>query len=191
VGTVFGDLTIVETGIKVPGRDNRRVKVRCSCGTEKLVLPAHLVSGNIQSCGCRKLRCGQANPRFKGFGEISGSLFRGIEGGARSRNLLFDVTVEYLWDLYLRQGRKCALTGLPIHMRQHGKKGTASLDRINSDLPYLGGNVQWVHKAVNLMKGSLDQQAFVAICGVVAKCQGEVSWSSEIQEKLDAWHIRG
>ncbi len=190
VGTVFGDLTIIEIGIKVPGRNNRRVRVRCSCGTEKLALPAHLIRGSIKSCGCRKLRWGQANLRYRGCGEISGSFFKSIEGSARTRGLSFDVTLEYLWGLYLQQNRKCALTGFPIHMRQRGKGGTASLDRIDSDLPYLKGNVQWVHKAVNLMKGSLDQQSFVALCGAVTKCRGEVRWSPEIQEKLDAWHIR-
>jgi hypothetical protein len=184
VGTPFGDLVVLEIGIKVPGRDNRRVKVRCVCGEEKLVLPAHLISGNIKSCGCRKLRCGLANPRYKGAGEIGGSYFRSMEWSARQRNLSFDVTIEHLWGLYLQQNRKCALTGLSIHMRSHGGRGTASLDRINSDLPYQEGNVQWVHKVVNLMKGLLGQQVFVAFCEAVSRFQGDSGLTPEFLEGL-------
>ena len=189
VGTPFGDLTIIEVGIKVPGRDNRRVRVRCVCGKEKLVLPAHLISGNIKSCGCRKLRCGQENLRYKGAGELGGSYFRSMEGSARSRNISFDVTIEYLWDLYLKQNRKCALTGLSIFMRRSGKKGrgkrgTASLDRINSDLPYQEGNVQWVHKVVNKMKGLLNQQVFVAFCEAITRHHGDNGLTPEFLEGL-------
>jgi len=167
VGTVFGDLTLIKSGIKMPGRNSRRVEVRCICGEEKFVLPAHLVSGAIKSCGCRKRRRGSAHPKYTGHEEISGSHFRHMEDMARKRGILFKVTIQYLWNLYIQQNRKCALTGAPLDMWPK-KDRTASLDRIDSKLPYRKGNLQWVHKAVNMMKGSLDQAVFINLCESVA-----------------------
>lgn len=173
VGTVFGDLTLVEVGIALPGRNTRYFRLRCTCGTEKHVLPAHLASGMIQSCGCRKRRVGQANPRYKGCGSLTGSHLKSIEGMARKRGLSFTVTKEYLWALFLRQDQKCALTDIPLYMRPSNGKGTASLDRIDSDKGYEEGNVQWVHKKVNKMKWELSQEEFLALCGAVVRHKGD------------------
>lgn len=166
VGTVFGDLTVTKIGVKASGRNPRRVKVRCVCGKEKNVLPAHLASGAIKSCGCRKKRLGQNNPKYSGYEEISGSHFRSLEGMARKRQIPFKVTIQYMWELYLQQNRECALTGAPLVMWPRQER-TASLDRIDSALPYKKGNVQWVHKNVNMMKGQLDQSDFISWCEAV------------------------
>ena len=44
----------------------------------------------------------------------------------------------------------------------------ASLDRIDRTKGYEPGNVQWVHKIVNDMKGTLKDADFIAWCGAVA-----------------------
>ena len=46
---------------------------------------------------------------------------------------------------------------------------TASLDRIDSSKGYVPGNIQWVHKDVNWMKGSFTQEYFVNICKKISK----------------------
>jgi transposase-like protein len=109
------------------------------------------------------------NPRWSGYGEICGSHWKSIVYQANSRSIQFDITIEYGWDLYLSQDRKCALTDVPIFFADTDydyKRGikNASLDRINSDDGYVIGNVQWVHKKVNLMKGSISQEDFITIC---------------------------
>ena len=75
--------------------------------------------------------------------------------------------MEYAWDLFLKQNRQCALTGLPLTIAMHGN-GNASLDRIDSLLGYEEGNVQWVHKHINLMKNALDENYFIKMCSLVA-----------------------
>jgi hypothetical protein len=44
------------------------------------------------------------------------------------------------------------------------RKGTASLDRIDSSRGYTADNIQWVHKHVNLMKRSFNEEYFINTC---------------------------
>jgi hypothetical protein len=41
---------------------------------------------------------------------------------------------------------------------------TASLDRIDSSIGYVEGNVQWIYKPLNTMKGTLSNQEFIQLC---------------------------
>jgi hypothetical protein len=45
---------------------------------------------------------------------------------------------------------------------------TASLDRIDSNKDYVEGNIQWVHKHLNLMKNILSQEYFINLCNKVS-----------------------
>ena len=45
---------------------------------------------------------------------------------------------------------------------------TASLDRIDNSKGYLKGNVQWVHKDVNMAKGTMKNDSFIAMCKTIA-----------------------
>ena len=45
---------------------------------------------------------------------------------------------------------------------------TASLDRIDSKKGYIKGNLQWVHKDLNIMKNSYPNQYFIEMCKKVA-----------------------
>lgn len=99
--------------------------------------------------------------------DIKNSTFCGVKRGARVRNLEYSITLEQAWELYLKQDKKCALTGLPITIicsYKAEEKSTASLDRINSSEGYVEGNIQWVHKDVNLIKRDMDQKEFVKMC---------------------------
>lgn len=126
--------------------------MRCSCGLEKTVLGTHLVSNRTKSCGCLKNVKGKGRYNWKGAGSVSGSYFnsivRGATGGKGRKPIEIDITVEYIADLLDNQKNKCKLSGLPIST----KAGTASLDRIDSSKGYLVGNVQWLHKDINMMK---------------------------------------
>jgi hypothetical protein len=87
---------------------------------------------------------------------------------SRGKNRIFIevlITKEDALSLYNSQNGLCALTGLPISFSDH----TASLDRIDSDRHYEPGNVQWLHKAVNIMKNRLSQADFIEICHRVAE----------------------
>lgn len=105
--------------------------------------------------------------KFKGHGELSGRDWSRIKYSASKRNIDFDVnlTIEFVWNLYLEQDKKCKLSGLPITINKSAKiNNTASLDRIDSNLGYNSTNVQWLHKDVNNLKGSMSNEETIKLC---------------------------
>jgi hypothetical protein len=106
--------------------------------------------------------------KWKGYEEISGTRWSSYQKGAEARGFIFEITIEYAWELFLKQEQKCAYTGIPIYfdmsldnLRKYGHQGgTASLDRIDSLKGYIMGNVQWVHKDANKMKMDLPEEDF-------------------------------
>lgn len=149
----------------------------CECGGCIDVPTAKLTSGHTRSCGCILEGVGNKSNRWKGCGEIGNSVFNNIRKGAEKRNLIFSVSIEYLWNLFLKQNRKCALTGIELYFEKYNvadkeknfRGNTASLDRINSDFGYVEGNVHWVHKDINQMKWDYDYLYFVKLCELITK----------------------
>ena len=143
----------------------------CDCGKEIVVMTSELNSGHVQSCGClQKIKARQTVfDRRKDFGEITGTLISRIKSAAESRKLEFSVTIEYIWNLYLLQNKKCKLSGVDIIFgdRYDTTTTTASLDRIDSSKGYIDGNVQWVHKAVNYMKWDKSDEEFLMWCNLI------------------------
>ncbi len=90
--------------------------------------------------------------------------------GAANRSLPFELTMEYAWDLYEQQKCLCALSGIPIGFGATSKNSntSASLDRIDNAKGYVEGNVQWVHKSINLMRNVLTVEKFIEWCKRVA-----------------------
>jgi hypothetical protein len=155
------------------------VLCKCDCGNTVVHRLSGLKSGKTKSCGCLKYLKGEKSPFFTGCGEISGKFFSHIKrtanGGTNKRKRIckdFDINVEFLWDLFLKQNKKCAITNVPICFSSiFGKfsDGTASLDRIDSNKGYTEDNVQWVHKTINMMKNKLSMDEFTEWCKLVAK----------------------
>ncbi len=168
-GDNFGLLTIRK---KYRGKDKRYYCLcDCECGNEKLVELAHLISGGCISCGCAQKKI-TSERTWKGCGNISGSLWYAIKKSAEIRGIAFRITIDDAWALFKRQDGKCALTGEQLTFARAitglNGLGTASLDRINSRLPYVSGNVQWVHKVINIMKNKQKEADFVIWCQKVA-----------------------
>ena len=173
-GKTFGKLLVKSLHSTTRNR-HTRWKCECECGREKDILGTHLVSGKTVSCGCAQYPSGNKSKLWKGHGEISGAFFRDIRRGAEGckgrTRIQFSITIEYIWKLWEKQGGKCSLSGLPIELpRTNAVRGTASLDRVRSDVGYVSGNVQWVHKDVNMMKRNLEQSHFIEMCEAVARC---------------------
>lgn len=173
--TKFGRLFIIK---QMPSKNGyRRVLCQCDCGNEtEINLFALFGSMPTKSCGClstevKKSKTKANNPRWTGYESISGHFFGSIRSGARKRKLVFDITAKDIFNLFIKQDRKCALTGLDLCFRScYGKwDGNASLDRIDSSKGYVIGNVQWVHKDVNKMKMDFKQDDFIRLCQLVAK----------------------
>jgi hypothetical protein len=129
------------------------------------------VAEHYKSCGCLRKRSREQSPTFKGREQINGTLWSQIRTNAFRRNYPFVVTLHQAWDLFLKQNRKCALSGLELKFgtRYYGEETTASLDRIDSSRGYEGNNIQWVHKDINWMKQDFSQSEFIAYCKLVSE----------------------
>lgn len=142
----------------------------CDCGTQKILSSTRIRLGQVKSCGCLLKIRGQKHHFFKGYKEISQSVFNKIRQKAEDRNINFEIKIQDIYDLYIKQSKKCAVSGIPIKFKQHkDDEQTASLDRIDSNKHYTIENVQWVHKKINTMKWNLSQQEFIDYCKIVAK----------------------
>lgn len=149
--------------------------VKCDCGNEVKMGASELLrkpkrkTQVPKSCGCYRKR--NRGPKYKGVGDLSSTKFRGIMARAKYRDQAFKITIRWAWDLFVRQEKKCALTGLPITLHPSSVEegaSTASLDRIDSSKGYIKGNVQWVHVVINFMKHSLAEEEFVRWCRLVS-----------------------
>ena len=92
-----------------------------------------------------------------------------LQRDARIRGIPFDITIEEAWELFLKQERKCSYTNmlLTFPTTSCSYDGTASLDRIDSSKGYSIGNLQWVHKWVNIMKTDLTEPEFFGFCKMI------------------------
>lgn len=155
------------------GHGEAMYQCRCACGTEKAVSGYNLKEGKSLSCGTCQVPEGEMHRQWQGHGDISGDYWYQIWRGStrakgRRYNVEFAITIEYAWDLFLKQGRRCAMTGWPLTMSKKQQARTSSLDRIDSKKGYVEGNVQWVHKEVNMMKNKIPVARFVELCKAVA-----------------------
>ena len=152
---------------------------KCDCGSDERVVRRHALIRNMStSCGCRrdqyaKLR-GRNSANYTGYCGLPGKFWKKLVRRARRYGKL-KLTIKAAWELFEEQERRCALTGLPITFgrAEHPEETTASLDRIDSSKGYEPGNVQWVHKDVNLMKGSLSVEDLLHYCQLIVEHVGD------------------
>lgn len=175
VGSTLGKLTVV--GIKNVRLSNGRLHAKavcnCKCGNTIEVFWTSFASRVTQSCGCDSNRydkvTGANNYRFKGFKDIRSAFWSGYRNGASARGHSFEITKEYAWDLFEKQGKKCAMSGVPLVFgtNKNNSLTTASIDRKDPKVGYIEGNIQWVHKTINLMRNTLSVGEFVEWCRLV------------------------
>lgn len=164
----FGSLTALYPDEPRRGKTQQKTRwrVRCRCGKEFSCDTGDLVRedgrGRV-SCGCLNHATGPSSPHWRGGTLTSGTYLGALRRGAAVRGYEFAVTVEDLDLVFLRQGERCALTGVPLVMGDN-----ASVDRVDSSRGYTPENIQWVDKTINQMKSDLDQGGFLDWCRKVA-----------------------
>lgn len=143
-----------------------KAKFRCFCGKEFLSYAGDVMYGYKKSCGCKS--SGSGWPTWNGCGDISGYIFSGIRSSAKKRDLEFSINVQYVWELFLKQNKRCIYTGRELVFMKKFIKGaydqTASLDRIDSSKGYVEGNVQWIHKDIQEIKWDRSEIDFIELC---------------------------
>lgn len=165
IGKKSGKLTIVELleGERLHGQFVWLAK--CDCGNKTEVNTGRFLHKQKQSCGCLVFRKKTRAPNWKGIGQLSAVRYHVLKNKAKRRGLSFNVTHEFLWELFKSQKGICKLSGVKIDLgSSKDDYGTASLDRINSVRGYEPDNVQWVHKTVNFMKQALSDKELLEWC---------------------------
>lgn len=169
-GRRFGSVIVLG-----PSAGNERFRINgywdclCDCGETIRRTGDKLKSGRYSCLKCRYKRA-EKRPFL--------TIWSSIRCGAKSRGLELAVSMEEAFELLDKQGCRCALTGVPIQIADTGKEHlrggtTASLDRIDSGLGYVHGNIQWILKDLNQMKMDLPQERFIELCRLVAKHHAE------------------
>lgn len=173
-GKRFGLITVLSYSRRVVRKSGTYIhywKCKDDFGFESEISSSNLCSGRVKSCGhYLSTRKRQNHPRWNGCGEVSAAMFYSIESGAKARKIEFKITIEQIWDLFLKQESRCALSGIELKFASNDRKrdGTASLDRIDSSKSYIIENVQWVHKDINKMKQNLNEEDFIKYCKAIA-----------------------
>jgi hypothetical protein len=103
------------------------------------------------------------------YEQLKLSWFYKFKTGAETRGIKWQIEVKDIWELYIKQGKICSLSGVPIGWEEIGRHHTASIDRIDSTKGYTLGNIQLVHKDINIMKSKYPQDYFISMCHLVAK----------------------
>lgn len=155
VNDIVGDLTIIKLTKEI-------ATCKCICNNIIELRRQNLLQRRNTNCGCKP------NSRWWGTDVVPGTYFNSLEHSAKKRNLIFNITIQEISDLYIKQNGKCALTNLSIYLNRSKKvKNTASLDRIDSNKGYTIDNVQWVHKDINNMKMNKNQDYFIELCKLI------------------------
>ncbi|MEK6879224.1 MAG: hypothetical protein AABY22_06420, partial [Nanoarchaeota archaeon] len=168
-GQVINNLLVIKQ-IKSKDKRHRFWLCECkNCGLQVELRTVNVRRRNGVCVNCVKLGICRS-PNWRGCGELSASHFCRIRNSATRNKYEFNLTIEYCWELFLKQDRKCALTGQFLYMPDKFNKGKliASLDRIDSTKGYLIGNVQWVEVSINYLKSNWPNDKFLDTCCMIA-----------------------
>lgn len=140
------------------------------CGNvQSYTLKSELARATKKNTVCRACH-NKAGKGHKGkYKDIAIAWFEEKRRKALQRDKVFEIDIEYIWRVYVRQNKKCALSGLPLDFSKDTDSGIVSLDRIKNDKGYVKRNVQLVHKDINFMKYVYDQKYFIKMCKLVAE----------------------
>lgn len=170
-GQTVGKWKVLEFS-RVNNLGKRMWLCQCKCGNQREVTTSDLKAG--KSTQCKSCRTAESNRSRITNGEINNvddiSIYlKYLLKRASQRNISVNLTNEYIFNLFIVQNKKCAISGLDLLLSSNHRRRTATLDRINSELDYAIGNVQWVHKHINQMKWVFDEDYFISLCGLVVK----------------------
>ena len=99
---------------------------------------------------------------------------------AKSRtNKEFNITEMDVQDLWSKQDGKCAYSKLPMSAASN-QLYTVSIDRIDSDIGYVVGNIQLVCAAVNRMKQEFTHDVFLTLCNLITQNNTAPDYPTEL-----------
>jgi len=95
--------------------------------------------------------------------------FFGARNRAKTKNISFNLTLDYLKELWNIQEGKCAISKIKMsHSILEGKLDiNASIDKIDPSKGYTIGNVQFVCNRVNMMKSDMLMNNLIYFCKLI------------------------
>lgn len=110
-----------------------------------------------------------------------------IEAG-EEKNIDFDLTIEFLQNLWDKQQGACALTGIvfqdSIEDKHKRRPYIPSIDRMQSEIGYLKNNVRFVCVAVNMALFTWGEKIFdTIVMARIEKCSPIVDKVQIIKQK--------
>ena len=100
---------------------------------------------------------------------------QGARTRARTKNIPFDLTPDFLKELWREQGGRCYWTGVEMDFFIGGPRHAMrpSLDRLVPSEGYTRGNVVWASGFANRARGDLSPEEFAAALRVVVAAYTE------------------
>lgn len=161
-GDVFTRLT-VESFSHKDSRGRKWWTCRCSCGNVRVVHTGNLRSGNTRSCGCYG-RDARKQRRVSLHHSDVTAVILGYKRHAKSRGFAWELSREDVERLIFRD---CVYCGSPPSNVKVGKNTLeplrySGIDRVDSSLGYVAGNVVPCCRVCNNAKSNLSLAEFRA-----------------------------
>ena len=167
-----GEISKIGNSVTKSGRVVSIFSVPCpKCNGERIVKRHNHAVNHVDKL-CKRCSNKNNNPQgdYKG---IRITWWKKYEFGAKYRNIEWNLDIDDAIYLLNNQQWKCALSNLDLICSGDFLAITASLDRIDNSKGYTVDNVQFVHKNINMMRGSLDMNRFLELCALV---NNKVKW---------------
>lgn len=168
IGKICGSFEIISY-IGKNRYGNKHWLAKCKCGVRR-ELRTSLISGGGKRKATQCNFCTKYNNELTHQTQemIPNRFWKRFLDQAIRRKIKVSFSKDDAFSIYLKQNKKCILSGENLYFTKFrtnfNRYTNASLDRIDSSLPYSIDNVQWVHKSINMMKGSLSDLDFIIWC---------------------------
>lgn len=140
----------------------------CDCGNNIDIQIGKFNSHRVKNCGCNSNYMHKSKLDIYSDNYPFYILFSKIEKSSEKRGWEIGVNYLYIKSLWELQDGKCAYTNIKLSIPKNFKEmkidNCVSIDRIDSSLGYIEGNIQLVHRDINIMKLNLNENDFLGLC---------------------------
>lgn len=171
-GKRFGKLS-VKSGFSeirnINGKPQRRYycKCKCDCGKEKIIRFDALQNKRTTSCGC--IHRGTKIDEYSPFRKRLSYCIRKSKIKRKKQLSDCNLTLQDLKNQWEKQKGICPYTGIQMSLeecsstrnRNDMTPNQASLDRIDSNVGYIKGNVEFVCVAINYAKNGFSKSQII------------------------------
>jgi hypothetical protein len=168
-GDVFGRLVVIDFSHN-DSRWRRHYKVECSCGNTKTVQGTLLRSGNTRSCGCLYKDAGAAK-RIPDYYGLVNQVILQYKRHARDRGIDWLLERDFVDAIIRKRCYYCGVTAGNLKKTKNDKVGFAhnGIDRVDSSMPYIEGNVVPCCGVCNKAKGTRSKEEFLSWAKKIAE----------------------